>query len=128
MSQISRLLRDSTGNGLSFWCPGCDNGHRIQHGDGDGERWTWNGKVDAPTFQPSVLVRGIREGMSDDDWREYDALYEVGKSEAVLNSRFATRCHSFVTDGCIQFLTDCTHALAGQTVPLPDWPENRAGD
>ena len=27
----------------------------------------------------------------------------------------------FVTDGNIQFLADCTHALAGQTVPMPDW-------
>ena len=26
----------------------------------------------------------------------------------------------FVTDGKIQFLGDCTHALAGQTVDLPD--------
>jgi hypothetical protein len=29
-------------------------------------------------------------------------------------------CHSFVTDGRIQFLNDCTHALAGQTVDLPE--------
>ena len=32
-------------------------------------------------------------------------------------------CHSFVTDGRIQFLNDCTHALAGQTVDLPDMKE-----
>jgi hypothetical protein len=30
-------------------------------------------------------------------------------------------CHSFVTDGRIQFLNDCTHSLAGQTVDLPDF-------
>ncbi|MNJ76318.1 hypothetical protein D3C77_735750 [compost metagenome] len=30
-------------------------------------------------------------------------------------------CHSFVTDGRSQYLTDCTHALAGQTVDLPEW-------
>jgi hypothetical protein len=30
-------------------------------------------------------------------------------------------CHSFVTDGRIQFLEDCTHELAGQTVDLPEW-------
>jgi hypothetical protein len=30
-------------------------------------------------------------------------------------------CHSFVTDGRIQFLTDCTHAFAGRTVDLPEW-------
>jgi hypothetical protein len=29
----------------------------------------------------------------------------------------------FVTDGRIQFLGDCTHALAGQTVDLPDWED-----
>ena len=31
-------------------------------------------------------------------------------------------CHSFVTDGRIQFLGDCTHKLAGQTVNIPEWP------
>ncbi len=30
-------------------------------------------------------------------------------------------CHSFVTDGKIQFLGDSTHKLAGQTVEIPDW-------
>jgi len=27
-------------------------------------------------------------------------------------------CHSFVRDGKIQFLSDCTHALSGQTIDL----------
>lgn len=31
-------------------------------------------------------------------------------------------CHSYVTDGQVQFLSDCTHVLAGQTVPLPEIP------
>lgn len=31
-------------------------------------------------------------------------------------------CHSFVVDGQMQMLGDCTHALAGQTVPIPPWP------
>ncbi|MCZ4340562.1 hypothetical protein O4H52_03015 [Sphingomonadaceae bacterium G21617-S1] len=31
-------------------------------------------------------------------------------------------CHSFVRNGQIEFLSDCTHALAGQTVPLPPFP------
>lgn len=35
-------------------------------------------------------------------------------------------CHSFVTEGRIQFLGDCTHALANQTVDLPDWTEEDA--
>jgi hypothetical protein len=31
-------------------------------------------------------------------------------------------CHLFLTDGRLQYLGDCTHALAGQTVPLPELP------
>ena len=57
-------------------------------------RWTWNGSLDKPTFTPSLLCNG------------HDP---------------ASRCHSFVTDGRIQFLADCWHPLAGQTVDIPDW-------
>lgn len=32
-------------------------------------------------------------------------------------------CHSFVTDGKIQFLGDCTHNLVGQIVELPEIDE-----
>lgn len=52
-----------------------------------------NGSMDKPTFRPSLLCNA--------------------GSQAV--------CHSFVTDGRIEFLSDCHHALAGQTVDLPDW-------
>ena len=34
-----------------------------------------------------------------------------------------TVCHSFVSDGQWQFLGDCTHALAGQTVPVVPIPD-----
>jgi hypothetical protein len=34
-----------------------------------------------------------------------------------------TLCHTFINDGNIQFLADCTHKLAGKTVPVPDWDE-----
>lgn len=84
--------------GVTFRCPGCDDLHAITT-SGPGA-WAWNGSLDAPTFSPSVLVTyGDHAG--------------------------ARRCHSFV--GCngaqpgeIVFLSDCTHALAGQIVPLPD--------
>jgi hypothetical protein len=29
------------------------------------------------------------------------------------------RCHSFVVEGQMQFLSDCTHEMAGQIVPIP---------
>jgi hypothetical protein len=54
--------------------------------------WTFNGDMARPTFSPSILVRTE-----------------------------TSRCHSFVKDGQIEFLPDCTHALAGKTVPLPTW-------
>lgn len=57
-------------------------------------RWSWNGSFEAPTFKPSLLVNS------------HDP---------------ASRCHSFVTDGKIQFLSDCFHSLAGKTVDIPDW-------
>ena len=85
-----------------FWCPGCDKAHMIRHGEGPGPRWGWNGNADRPTFTPSVLVR-------------YDGA-DAGRDGAP-----PAVCHSFVTDGNIQFLADCTHALAGQTVPLGSW-------
>jgi hypothetical protein len=31
------------------------------------------------------------------------------------------RCHVFITDGVIHFLSDCTHSLAGQQVPMVEW-------
>ena len=87
---------------LQFRCPGCKQSHAIQSGSDVGPNWSWNGSLDTPTFSPSVLVTYSGPDAGKD-----------GAPPAV--------CHSFVTDGRIQFLTDCTHALAGQTVDLPDW-------
>ena len=106
MSRLSGVLRDSADNGLMFWCPGCDGAHAIQHGAGTGPRWGWNGNAEKPTFTPSVLVRYPANPNAGEEFKEW-------RTERV--------CHSFVTDGRIQFLGDCTHALAGQTVDLPDW-------
>lgn len=82
-----------------FHCPGCGYSHPFEVDAPNGAGWTWNGSLDKPTFHPSLLV------------------YGGGRSEA-------PRCHSFVTDGRIQFLVDSTHKLAGQTVELPDWDES----
>ena len=61
-------------------------------------KWTWNGSVDSPTLKPSILTRG-------------------GPPQTPIV------CHTFVNDGLVQFLSDCTHELAGQTVPLCDVEE-----
>ncbi len=83
-----------------FWCPGCDEAHAVQvDGSHPGPKWTWNGSLDRPTFSPSLLT-----------WQ--------GDRAAPTK-----QCHSFINDGRIQFLHDCTHALAGQTVDIPSPPE-----
>lgn len=38
----------------------------------------------------------------------------------VTDGRPEYRCHSFIEGGRIRFLSDCSHALAGQTVELPE--------
>lgn len=103
MALISPILRNSTDGGLTWWCPGCDGPHRIATGEGAGPRWGWNGNAERPTFTPSVLVR-------------YDGA-DAGQDDAP-----PAVCHSFVVNGQMQMLGDCTHALAGQTVPIPPWP------
>ena len=88
----------------------------IRHGEINS--WSWNGSLEAPTFQPSVLVTGYE--MSD------EAYAMIERGESPVGGKYPgnkTCCHSFVTDGRIQFLSDSTHALAGQTVELPDWPK-----
>lgn len=102
MSALSAKLRSAEGGYLLFRCPGCERPHQVGVGEGPGPRWGYNGNPDAPTFTPSVLVT----------YNGPDAGTE-GRPPAV--------CHSFVTDGRIEFLGDCSHALAGQTVDLPDF-------
>lgn len=105
------VLRIMEGELLGFWCPGCKHMHALTSG------WQFNGNFDRPTFTPSVLVTSGHFVSSfkpgDNCWCTYNAEHphepETFKCE---------RCHTFVTDGQIQFLADCTHELAGQTVPL----------
>lgn len=104
-----------------FWCPGCDGAHQVCIGEGPGPRWGYNGDPELPTFTPSVLVRSGhyvpgQEGKSC--WCTYNAEHPDG-----LAPFKCSVCHSFVTDGRIQFLGDCTHELAGQTVEIPDWED-----
>lgn len=94
-----------------FWCPGCKCAHGVwtTKRNGVGAVWSFNGNMEKPTFNPSLLIRFTRDITS----AEYTRLLAGEK----LNIP-KTVCHSFVRDGQIQFLGDCTHALAGKTVPM----------
>lgn len=97
-----------------FECPGCGCMHYAD------ERWQFNENVDAPTFKPSILVSGTR--MTEKGKSDYEAWCAAGhpKRTEPFDSE-PNVCHSYVTDGRIQYLDDCTHELKGQTVELPEW-------
>lgn len=96
-------------DGLKFWCPGCVSAHVVSIPPAP-SHWDWNGDVERPTITPSVLV--LSHMTFVDPSLEGEAL------TAESNLTHTPRCHSFVTDGRIQFLDDSSHALAGQEVEL----------
>lgn len=87
---------------LIFHCPGCNQAHpfRVRKADDDPRPnvaiWSFNEDFEKPTFEPSLLVHS---DMPD------------------------RRCHLFLRDGKIQYLGDCFHSLANQTVDMMefDW-------
>jgi hypothetical protein len=115
--------KDKNGNkGFHFHCEGCKCSHGVYTEGIDVPVWKFNGNKEKPTFTPSILVR-------------YDHLSEEGRKISFefkeKNGRFPTIdelpydinevCHSFITDGKIRYLNDCTHHLKGQTVELKDF-------
>jgi hypothetical protein len=99
MGMVSKVLR-STEGGFMHWCPACNSFHMIAVSEPfpNGARWKFDGDLDKPTFAPSVRVRGG-------------------------NAKGPTCCHYILTTGVINFCGDCTHAMAGKAVPLPEIPE-----
>lgn len=87
-----------------FYCPGCKTHHGIS--TREPRPWNWNGDVNKPTFSPSLLVKMGPLADPITHLAPKDAPHRV--------------CHSFIKDGFIQFLGDCTHQLAGQTVEIPE--------
>jgi Family of unknown function (DUF6527) len=119
--RVKRVHPSYYEEGYEFKCPGCGWTHAIpvqysakniaDRGGAIGPQWSFNGSLDRPTFNPSLLVRGT-EDLTDD---EYDRVMRGEKIQPRPRV-----CHSFIRDGQIQFLSDCTHALAGKTVDLAE--------
>ena len=105
---MAKVLKGSNKDGTPYYlieCPACGHGHVYD------SRWTFNGDFDKPTFRASMLSKYRHpKGYSNENpapvgWQgEY--VEEV--------------CHSFVTDGMIEYLSDCTHEYAGKTIELPN--------
>ena len=83
---------------IAFECPACGCCHFIRQ-----PAWSFNGNYEHPTITPSILVNADR------------------------NNPNTPRCHSFVKDGFIQFLDDCSHNMKGQTLELPDMDYEEEG-
>lgn len=115
---MAAVIKSRPGGRLSFFCPGCELSHEIS--TQGSPAWNWNGDAELPTFSPSVLATSGHYARADARgcWCTYAAAHPDETDLPRCN-----RCHSFVHDGQIEFLTDCTHALAGTTVPIPEWPQ-----
>lgn len=108
---------------VAFDCPGCGEIHvlPVEPAANGTPRpiWGFNGNLEAPTLTPSVLATSghyMQGHRGPKCWCTYEEEHPGQPAPFKCG-----RCHSFVTDGRIQFLADCTHALAGTTVDLPDW-------
>lgn len=122
--KLSNILRSAEGGRILFWCPGCGEAHMIRvEGEGPG-KWGYNGNPEAPTFTPSILVRTVRLKGGDEELDRILDTYKLpeDRERVLADKRISWVCHSFVNNGAIQFLSDCSHELAGKTVPLPDYP------
>lgn len=78
----------------AFWCPGCKCAHGVwtkDHNPHTNAKWGFNGNMKKPTFTPSILIHP-----SDNQ----------------------PQCHTFVTNGRIEFLSDCTHEYAGKIIDM----------
>lgn len=86
------------------YCPACLRAHRfiVENEQDPKHIWVFDGSMEAPTFNPSLLVEsgGFAPGSKD----------EI--------------CHSYLQEGIWKFQQDSTHHLAGQAVPMIDFPPN----
>ncbi|MFN3585205.1 DUF6527 family protein [Phenylobacterium sp.] len=108
--------------GLTYWCQGCEEMHSviIERADAGRPCWGYNGNADAPTFTPSVLVTSGHYMPGHDPSKSCWCRPSPDGEDWGFKCR---RCHTFIRNGMVEFLSDCTHALAGQTLPLPDLPD-----
>lgn len=94
-----QILKDQQGKEslALFYCPACREIHpyNINHTN-PSRNWSFNNDFEKPSFSPSLRV---------------------------LDGRGQTLCHLYVKEGRIEYCSDCPHHLHGQTIDLPDIPE-----
>lgn len=96
MGEIRGKIHNYHGAFFSIWCPACNQAHSFNTERGG---WSWDGNWESPTIKGSFGLR------------------DRGGNKPYV-------CHSIVTAGKINFLTDCQHDKANTTMDLPDFPED----
>lgn len=82
---------------IGHWCPACGVMHAFPESE-------WNGNSLAPSF---TTLANIAWG---------------GEVKPQFKAFGGGRCHYALRAGVLAFFADCTHELAGQSVPLPELP------
>lgn len=104
----------------SFYCPGCKCHHNVWTKISKRNSkctWAFNGDMDKPTFSPSLLVRWVDLPVNLEKGK--DGKYVLGEDGRVKGAKDIV-CHSFIKEGMIQYLSDCTHDLRGKTIEIPN--------
>lgn len=79
-----------------FYCPGCECHHSFWHKNiKDKVQWSWNKSFVKPTVTPSIKTQ----------------FYSYKFEKDMI-------CHFYIKNGKIQYLNDCTHELAGETIKM----------
>lgn len=98
-----------SGDSIVYGCPGCKvagaGGFHSIPVEG-AKAWGFNNNLDAPTLTPSVLAKS---GTFDNP------------------GELCHTCHHFLRNGKLEYLGDCTHEFAGQTLDLPEIERHPAG-
>jgi hypothetical protein len=95
LSPVLDEMLDMEGVKYIFYrCPGCSEHHWIPVTGP--KAWGFDGNLESPTVTPSVKHT----------WHEGE-------------ERTPKCCHYFLRAGRFEYCGDCTHSLAGQTVPMP---------
>lgn len=94
-TEVRYQTKVPVGKALWVWCPACDGAKRLPI-EGSRPSWEWNGNLEKPTLTPSILQ---------------------------IETQTAPRCHSYLTEGVWNYLSDCTHDMPDRQVPMVPVPD-----
>lgn len=95
MSKVCEIKVDAGVTWFKYLCPACNRIEEVPIEGHPSTNWKFSGSEEFPSLTPSVVIATFRKTTEDN-----------------------MRCHSHIHEGKISFDFDCTHELAGKTVPM----------